>query len=237
MINNINTYSNLFNSNSSILSTASGIDDVIAKNKETTLDQTVGDNANLYLSSRAQKIDSLSREFFSQGEISFSDVDALKERAYELGLISKQDYSRLSDLPSQSIDAAEEFPTQTLVNVIGEFLSRIEEAEKEKVESIDKENTTDDSNIMPLLKDALLTAKGILSDVDKAKAEPDFKESLANTLTLLKDTINADFFDQIPLDDKVGLTRTYQALDIVDKISPQRLNNEKLNRYIDIGLA
>jgi hypothetical protein len=27
---------------------------------------------------------------------------------------------------------------------------------------------------MPLLKDALLTAKGILSDVDRAKAEPDF---------------------------------------------------------------
>jgi hypothetical protein len=243
MINNINTYSNLFNTSSSASSTTSGIDEIIAENQQTarTTEQTGQDSANLYLSSRAQKIDTLSREFFTQGTLSFDDIDLLKERVYQLGLISKEDYSRLTEtgFSDQDLATEDELPNQTLVSFIGEFLARIEETEASHDDNadveIDEENITEESEIITLLKDALLTAKTILSDVEKAKIGPDFKESLANTLMLLKDTINADSFAEISLDDRVGFTKIYQALDIVDKISPQRLNNEKLNRYIEIG--
>lgn len=240
MINNI--YSNLFNTNASISSTPSSVDEIIAENKQTAIEKTEqpgGDNASLYLSTRAQKIDLLSREFFSHGDLKFIDIDALKERVYQLGLISKEDYSRLTgaELSTQSIDSAEETPNQTLVSFIGDFLSRVEETEQSQDDNTDPENIAEESEIITLLKDALSTAQTMLSNIEKAKVEPDFKASLANTLVILKDTINTDSFEKFSLDDKAGLTKTYQALDIVDKISPQRLNNDKLNRYIEIGLT
>ncbi len=86
------------------------------------------------------------------------------------------------------------------------------------------------------LKEALSTAKNILADVEKAKADPKFKESLANAISLVKETINTNAFEVMPLDDKVGLGKVYQALEIVDKILPQRLSNDKLNRYIQVAL-
>jgi len=41
----------------------------------------------------------------------------------------------------------------------------------------------------------------------------------------------------VPVYDKVGISKIYQSLDIVDKIIPERLSNEKVNRYIEISFA
>ena len=77
----------------------------------------------------------------------------------------------------------------------------------------------------------------IISDVEEAKRESDFKESLQATLSTLKDTVEVPAFEKIPLDDKVGLSKVYQTLEIVDQLSPQRLNNAKLNKYIDLSFS
>ena len=243
MINNINTYSNLFNASSSASTTTSEIDEIIATNKQETIttEQAGESNSNLFLSSRAQKVDSLSREFFSQGGLTFDNIDVFKERAYELGLISKQDYSRLAETDSAVSDASEvadnALPNQSLVSYISDFLVRLDEPDPIEANSSDEENSEEDSGALTALKEALSTAKTILDDVELAKVDPDFKESLTSTLALLKETIDSDSFDKIPLDDRVGLTEVYKAIDIIDKISPQRLNNDKLNQYIKIGLV
>jgi hypothetical protein len=243
MINNINTYSNLFNASSSASTTTSEIDEIIATNKQETIttEQASESNSNLFLSSRAQKVDSLSREFFSQGGLTFDTIDGFKERAYELGLISKQDYSRLAETDSAVSDASEvadnALPNQSLVSYISDFLVRLDEPDPIEANSSDEENSEEDSGALTALKEALSTAKTILDDVELAKVDPDFKESLTSTLALLKETIDSDSFDKIPLDDRVGLTEVYKAIDIIDKISPQRLYNDKLKQYIIIGLV
>ena len=99
MINNINSYSGNYNINTPTSGT-SEVDEIIEAHKKsnTTTDETTSSRKeNLYLSSRAKKINAISSEFFNNGAMNFNDVNALKERAYELGLISKQEYARLTD--------------------------------------------------------------------------------------------------------------------------------------------
>lgn len=237
MINNINTYSNLFNPSST---STSEVDSIIAEHKESTkvVEQASNSRANLYLSTRAQKINAISQEFFSKGSLNFENIDALKERVYQLGLISKQEYANLTktELSEKELAAANELPNQNIVNFIGDFLARLDETDAGKIENSDIDEPVEESETLILLKDTLLTAKAILANVEQEKTTTNFKESLASTLSFLQETINANAFEKMPLDDKVGLSKTYQALEIVDKISPQRLTNEKLNRYLEVAL-
>ena len=56
-------------------------------------------------------------------------------------------------------------------------------------------------------------------------------------LFLLKETIEAPSLEKIPLDDKISVSKVYQPLEIVDQLSPQRLNNDKLNKYMDLAFS
>jgi hypothetical protein len=235
MINNIHSYNSNYNINSSS-SSSSEVDKIIQDHKQSSA--TKGDavsnaSENLYLSSRAKKINAISTEFFNNGAISFNDVDALKERAYQLGLISKQEYAHLNDSGAAVKDTSlnEEMSSQTLANFASDFVERLDATDIDATES---ESETE-SQILLALKDAFTAASKILSDVDTAKNSPDFKESLAATLSTIRETINSDSFEIIPLDDKVAMTKVYQALEIVDKMSESRLSNAKINRYIQVS--
>jgi hypothetical protein len=236
MINNINSYNGNYNINSSPSSSSSEVDKIIEDHKKSSV--TAGDvapnvNENLYLSSRAKKINAISTEFFNNGAISFNDIDALKERAYQLGLISKQEYAHLNDSGAAVKDTSlnEEMSSQTLANFASDFVERLDATD---VDANENENETE-SQILLALKAAFTTASKILSDVDTAKNSPDFKESLASSLSTIRETINSDSFEIIPLDDKVAMTKVYQALEIVDKMSENRLSNSKVNRYIQVS--
>jgi hypothetical protein len=238
MINNINSYNGNYNINSSSSSSSSEVDKIIEEHKKSSV--TTGDavsnvSENLYLSSRAKKINAISTEFFNNGAISFNDVDALKERAYQLGLISKQEYAHLNDSGAavKDISLNEEISSQTLANFASDFVERLDATDVDVTESESESET--DSQILLALKEAFTAASKILSDVDTAKNSPDFKESLAATLSSIRETINSDSFDIIPLDDKVAMTKVYQALEIVDKMSESRLSNAKINRYIQVS--
>ncbi|NQZ23685.1 MAG: hypothetical protein HRT53_16755 [Colwellia sp.] len=233
MINNINAYSSNYNINTSNSATAE-IDEIIEAHKKsnTPIDEAASSQKeNLYLSSRAKKINAISSEFFSNGAMNFNDVNALKERAYELGLISKQEYARLTDTKLTDADKNHntEVSSQTLANFAGDFVERLDKA------GVDDSDTETDSKSLLALKEALTTAKKILSDVDKAKNDPSFKESLESTLFSIRETISADTFEILPLDDRAAISKVYQAIEIIDKISHKRLSNAKVDRYIQVS--
>lgn len=240
MINSVNTYNHLFNTGSTSSSSASEIDSIITEHQQsnTTVEQEEVISPNLYLSTRSQKISALSAEFFSAGALNFTDVNALTERVYQLGLISKQDYANLTDaeLAPDVLEREKEISSQNLALYIDDFLQRLDESDAGKEEHFDNDIAEEESETLIALMNALSTAKTILTNVETAKKEDDFKESLASSLSILKQTIHADSFEKMPLDDKVGLSKVYQALEIVDKISPQRLSNDKLNRYMEFSL-
>lgn len=231
MINNINVYTSNFDTN---LSTSTKIDEIIEAHKESTaiVENVIPSlTANLYLSSRSQKINAISTEFFSNGAINFDDVSGLKERVYQLGLISKQEYARLTDteLDNNKREDTVELSSQTLASFAEDFLQRLNKAGAEG------NNPEETNQRLSALKDGLTTAMEILSDVDSAKKNPNFKESINATLSMLKETINADTFEIIPLDDKIGITKIYQSIEIIDKISPARLSNAKVDHYIKVS--
>lgn len=87
------------------------------------------------------------------------------------------------------------------------------------------------------MKQGLTAVQGVLTNIEIAKNDPDFKQTLFSSLSLFKEIINADSFEIIPLDDKVGISKIYQALEIVDSITPNKLSNDKVNRYIQISIA
>jgi hypothetical protein len=234
MINNINAYSGNYNINTST-SASSEVDEIIEAHKKAndpTEEATSSQKENLYLSSRAKKINAISTEFFNNGAMNFNDVNALKERAYELGLISKQEYAKLTDtkLADEGTNFNAEVSSQTLASFAGNLVERLDEA------GVDDSETETESKSLLALKEALTTAKDILSDVDKAKNSLSFKESLESTLFSIRETINADTFEILPLDDRAGISKVYQAIEIIDKISHKRLSNAKVDRYIQMSL-
>lgn len=243
MLNNINNYSSLLNSSTNSASTTSKseIDSIIEQHKENTTEQVAGNTLNqnnLYLSSKAQKINALSNEFFNGATLNFNDVESLKERAYQLGLISQNEYAKLTNTTTKTESEVTEIedPTMALTDFIGDLLKRLQSSEDE--ENQDTDNATEQpSEALNALISALEGAKEIIANIEEAKQESDFKDKLQNTLGLLKETIEAPSFEKVPLDDKVGLSKVYQALEIVDQLTPQRLTNEKLNKYIDLSFS
>lgn len=239
MINNINTYSGNYALNSSTsTSNSSEIEEIIgAHKKQVIVDETASNSKeNLYLSSRSKKINALSTEFFNNGAMDFKNVNQLKDRAYELGLISKQDYDRLTDTDVTEPAVNIEENSQTLASFSANFVNRLEAVDSDEIKTDNEPDNEPDNKpeSIEALKKALTTAHDILSDIDSAKNNPEFKDSLSLALSSLKETIHADSFEILPIDDKVGISKVYQVLEIIDKTSPKRMTNAKVDRYIQV---
>jgi len=245
MINSLNVYNSLLNTASSATTNTSAVDNIIAEHKASSAENeaaSTSNDSNLYLSNRAQKINAISNEFFSGDALNFNDVEALKERVYQLGLISKNEYSALTNSSSKTENESADSDNQTMsiVNFIGNLLERLQNDDNESNANGTKDSATSteekSASLTALIK-ALESAKDIILNVEDAKRASDFKTTLQDTLSLLKETIEAPSFEQIPLDDKISLSKVYQTLEIVDQLSPQRLNNDKLNKYIDLAFS
>ncbi len=259
MISNLNSYSPFANtatntseidsivkkhkeSGATTTTNTSNIDSIIEKHKESSAEKVAeasSNQSNLYLSNRAQKINAISTEFFSTNGLSLANVEDLKERVYQLGLISKDEYAKLTNSAVETANeySSNENSTMSLTNFLGNLLERLQNDDNKKNESDDEDSTSTEgkSEALTILIKTLEAAKEIISNVDEAKRETDFQTTLKDTLSLLKETIEAPTFEKIPLDDKVGLSKVYQTLEIVDKLSPQRLSNEKVNKYLELS--
>lgn len=240
MINNLGLYSATFNNNSTVSQqNTTEIQAITEKHAESLAkseEPAVVDNS-LYLSSRAQKINAISSEFFSGAELTFDDVSALKEKLYQFGLISKGEYASLSGTTAEATtnESNEITSTTTLTNFLGDFIERLNKDDSDENTDTDSDEDVTESETIVALTGALTTAKEILKNVEEQKQQTDFKTSLQGALALLKETINDKSFEKLPLDDKIGLSKVHQALEIVDKLSPQRLNNDKVNQYIKLS--
>jgi len=249
MINNLGLYNSAtFNNNATVSqNTTAEIQAITEKKVESSgknEESTSVDNS-IYLSSRAQKINAISSEFFSGAQLTFDDIDALKEKLYQFGLISQGDYASLSGTKADATDTETNTKTSTtlLTNFLGDFITRLnsDETDENTNTNTNTENDTDgddsvtSSETIKVLTAALTTAKEILTNVEEQKMHTDFKSSLKNSLALLNETINDQSFEKLPLADKIGLSKVHQALEIVDRLSPQRLNNDKVNQYIKLA--
>lgn len=240
MINNLSLYNSAFINNSAVAEKhtdeVQAITDKYAE-KPIENERTSDSTNHLFLSSKAQKINAISSEFFSGSELTFDDVGKLKEKLYQFGLISKGDYEALTSdtVKESSSEVIEKVSTTILTNFVGDFLDRLNKDDAD--EKPDSDNKVNESETIIALTAALTTAKDILTNVEEQKNKADFKESLQGALAVLKETINDKSFSGLPLDDQIGLSKVYQALEIVDNLSPQRLNNDKVNKYIDLSFS
>lgn len=249
MLNNINSYSTLANitydnKNAKDLATAA-VNSTDVVSSSTNIASNSADAAskeNLYLSTKAQKINAISSEFFSSGALTTVDIDKLVERVYEYGLISKSEYSQFSKsaATSESATALEPTSTKTLADFISDFQQRFNSADDDSSDNESKDDESADNkpvtNTEIEMNKALTSAYNILSDVEQAQKTADFQNTLNHSIATLKEVINSDSFVQLPVDDRVGLVNTAKTLEIINKINPPRLDNKLVNRYIDISL-
>lgn len=249
MINNLGLYNSAIVNNTTVSQqdtaevTAMTVKDTTSGIKSET---TTGVDNSIYLSSRAQKINVISSEFFSGAQLSFDDIDALKEKLYQFGLISKGDYANLtgSKTTASASEAQASTSTTTLTSFLGDFIERLNSDDSDENTNTTNSDTESDtggddnvtgSETIKMLTAALTNAKAMLSNIEEQKLQPDFQATLKSTLALLNETISDASFENLPLDDKIGLSKVHQTLEIVDRLSPQRLNNDKVNQYIKLA--
>lgn len=247
MINNLGLYNSATVNNTVSQKDTAEVTAVTVKDTTNVIksETSTGVDNSIYLSSRAQKINVISSEFFSGAQLSFDDIDALKEKLYQFGLISKGDYDNLTGSKVNASEAQASTSTTTLTSFLGDFIERLNSDETDdntntntNTES-DTDTDTDDSangsETIKVLTAALTSAKAMLSNIEEQKLQPDFQSTLKSTLALLNETISDPSFESLPLEDKVGLSKVHQTLEIVDRLSPQRLNNDKVNQYIKLA--
>lgn len=131
MINNLGLYSTEYTNNSTVAQkNTPEIQAIIEQHAENSVksESSAGiATNNLFLSSRAQKINAISSEFFSGAQLTLDDVGKLKEKLYQFGLISEGDFAALTGgrVNEKNSEASEKMSTTTLTSFIGDFLERL----------------------------------------------------------------------------------------------------------------
>ncbi|WP_281556468.1 hypothetical protein [Thalassomonas sp. RHCl1] len=235
MLTSINTYTATAQTANNRLETVSSAEENTASASIAREETSTAAGNNLFLSSKAEKINAISAEFFKKGPLTSVDVDKLVERAYEYGLISKAEYGHLAKTAQgeQSQEAETQTITASLAGFIEDFQQRFNsvDADEQSGESSQAEPTETEIE----MNKALSSAQAILSDVEQAKKADNFQQSLSHAIATLTEVVQSDSFSQLPLDDRVGLSKSVQALEVVDKLTPQKQNNKFINRYLDIS--
>lgn len=247
MIDNLNLYNTVsgnstFANNTAATQKTNATEDSSLNNANNETTKKVTTN-NVYLSSRSQKISDISQEFFSGGELTFDDIERLKGKLYQYGLISKNEYTNLTGA-NEAIEQkgpSEKTSTSSITNFIGNFVERLNTDNNgnktDKDDSADETETPATENkLIQTYSEALKTAKNIFENVEKMKQQDDFKSSLKESMLVIKGMVNDENFTSLSLDDQVGVSQIYKALEIVDTLSPQRLSNAKINQYIESSL-
>lgn len=226
MLSNINLYNSLTGSQQTKIQSSEKIVSPQETSVTAKADQT--NNDNLSLSTRAQKLSAITSEFFNGKPFASVDTAELIDRVYQYGLISKTEYATLSDKPQNVDDSTIIEPTST--QSLSKFIDRF----KERLDDIDGYQESDDQTVTAL-RQALDSASAILDDVEQAKKSADFKSVLIDSKQTLTALLNSEEFSAMPLEDKVDMSNVIKTLDIVNKLSINRLDNPMINRYINVA--
>lgn len=181
------------------------------------------DSSEIVVSSRAQKLKALASEFFSGG-VNAADLNALKQRAYEYGLINQGQYKSLTT----GIQAS---TAQTSANTSQSLAEELEKVSKE-LEKRNKEVPEDKRQDVSSITDVLRNTAVILKDPETAITKAGFSEQIVNTKKQLNDIISSDTFSNLPLSERVAMTNSASALSLVESLAPRNLSNVKLNQYL-----
>lgn len=177
----------------------------------------VGAGENLVLSSRSQKLNAISNEFFSQGNFTQIDSTALIERVHEYGLMNDDEYEQLtSNSLFQSADTGEE--PYNLIDHLENIKGKLSDTDEHKA-----------------LSDGITGAITILSDVETAKLSPTFKQDISHAISQLSELSNDELYDTLENEEQQTIQSSATSLSIIDRISPQRLSNPFVNRYLDFA--
>lgn len=179
------------------------------------------EGSDIVVSSRAQKLQALSSEFFAGG-VSSTDINALKERAYEYGLITQRQFDSLGT--SSSVVLNEDNTTQSLADELNKVKLQIEKRNKEVPED-ERQDVSSVTNV-------LTNAATILSDPEEAITNEQFKQQIASSIKELNDIIESDTFGNLPLSERVSITNSASALSVIESLAPRNLTNDKLNKYL-----
>lgn len=179
------------------------------------------EGSDIVVSSRAQKLQALSSEFFAGG-VTSTDIAALKERAYEYGLITQRQFDSLGT-PS-TVVVNEDNTTQSLADELNKVKLQIEKRNKGVPEG-ERQDVSSVTNV-------LANAATILSDPEEAITNEQFKQQIATSIKELNDIIDSDTFGNLPLSERVSITNSASALSVIESLAPRNLTNDKLNKYL-----
>lgn len=177
-------------------------------------------NESLKLSSRSEKLQAISKQFFSGSNLVNIDVKELIEKVYEYELISDEQYQSLKNNPlfKWEDNKSEDKKIDSLV----ESLQSVRKV-------IDSSNSINKAQFLSGISDAIT----ILSDVEKAKTSPTFKQDIANAMNQLEKFTESESFKKLESKQQDSVEWSIAALEVIDKISPKRLSNPSINRYLD----
>lgn len=189
-----------------------------SKNKSVRLE-----GSEIVVSSRAQKLKALADEFFSGG-INSANLDALKERAYEYGLLSKHQFNSLTNASNKVETNQPEKTSQSLADELNKVKTQIEKRNKE----VPEDKRQDVSSVT----NVLTRVSSILTDPEEAITNEQFKSQIATAIKDLKGIIDSVTFGNLPLNERASITNSASALSVIESLAPRNLSNEKVNQYL-----
>ncbi|NRA55942.1 MAG: hypothetical protein HRU23_17530 [Gammaproteobacteria bacterium] len=226
MLSNISMYNSLLGNQSANINASEQLTKI--EEAKVVANSELQEQGNLSLSTRAQKLSAITSEFFSGTSFASVDTAGLIDRVYEYGLMSNKEYATLTDNNYGIADTTED--EQTSTQSLSQYLTDLDQ----RLSNIDDYEDSDNSSVVAL-KQALEHASTIFDDIEQAKKEPNFKSNLATTKQTLTELLNSTAFSEMELKDKVDMSNTIKTLDIIDKISINRLDNPMVNKYINIA--
>lgn len=178
-----------------------------------------GAGENLVLSSRSQKLNAISNEFFSSGNFTQINTAELVERVHDYGLMTDNEYEQLtSSSLFQSVDDNNDKEAYSLVDYLENIKDKLIDTEEDQV-----------------ISKGVSSAIAILSDVETAKSSPTFKQDMSNAIVQLTTISNSELYDTLSSEEQDTIQASSTTLSIIDRISPQRLSNPFVNRYLDFA--
>jgi len=215
-----NTNTGLANNNDAQVATVKKTAEIQDVSKEKSTEAGAGES--LKLSSRAQKLQAISAEFFSHGSFTQVDTKKLIEKVHQYGLISDKEYQSLGANPLFKDDDKKSDDKK-----VGSLIDHLQDVKK----AVDKTDTPENKELSLGISKAIT----ILSDVEKSKLSPTFKQDINSAMLQLEKLSLSDSYKKLDQPYKDAIQGSVAALDVIDKISPKRLSNPFINRYLDFS--
>ncbi len=179
-----------------------------------TSDSQVATTSDVELSTRAQKIQALSEEFFPGGPDTIVITDAFIERLKEYGLISSDDAQTLTASLGSTTDAESTIPLDTLATEVKSLISYLEEQQAEE-ETIDTLNS----------------ALAVIENFDSFSSNTTELNTLLNEVDVIQAAASEQGFSQAQ---QTTLDDLDTALSIATKLSPDSVTADKVNHYLEV---